>query len=163
LGKPGIEIKIPNFGDRQIRTLVSDYTGTLSCGGILVKGVSERLFRLLHLVDIHIITADSFGTADEQLAGIVKPRKLVEREHDREKEAIVRGLDPKHVVGFGNGNNDRLMLQAVKEAGGLAVAIDNGEGCAFDTLKNCDVFIVGAINALDLLLDPTRVKATLRF
>jgi len=51
----------------------------------------------------------------------------------------------------------------VKEAGGLAVAIDNGEGCAFDTLKNCDVFIVGAINALDLLLDPTRVKATLRF
>ncbi len=161
--KPGIQIKIPGFGDRHIRALVSDYTGTLSCSGTLISGVGERLVRLMNLLDIHVVTADSFGTAEEQLAGILKPHKLGEGAQDVAKEQYVTQLDPKHVAALGNGNNDRLMLQAVKRAGGLAVAVDNGEGCAFDALQSCDLFIVGAINALDLLLHATRVKATLRF
>jgi len=55
------------------------------------------------------------------------------------------------------------MLKAVKEGGGLAIAVDNGEGCAVDALLNANVFVTGAANALDLLLDPVRLKATLRF
>ncbi len=73
-----------------------------------------------------------------------------------------RRLEPKLVAAFGNGRNDVLMLRAVKNAGGLAVAIDNGEGCAVEALQNADIFIVGIANGLDLLLDPTRCKATLR-
>jgi hypothetical protein len=38
-----------------------------------------------------------------------------------------------------------------------------GEGCALDAVLNSHVDIVGAANALDLLLDPTRCTATLRF
>jgi soluble P-type ATPase len=82
---------------------------------------------------------------------------------DVEKEQYVKGFDAEHVVAFGNGNNDRFMLRAVKNGGGIAVAIDNGEGCALDALLNSHIHIVGAANALDLLLDPTRCKATLRF
>jgi hypothetical protein len=50
----------------------------------------------------------------------------------------------------------------VSISGGLAVAVDNGEGCAVDALLNANLFIVGIANALDLLLEPTRIKAILR-
>jgi hypothetical protein len=45
----------------------------------------------------------------------------------------------------------------------LAVAVENGEGCALDAILNANLFVVGAVNALDLLLEPTRLRATLRF
>ena len=54
------------------------------------------------------------------------------------------------------------MLKAVKEAGGLGISVENGEGCAIEALVNAEIFIFGAANALDLLLDTDLVKATLR-
>jgi soluble P-type ATPase len=73
------------------------------------------------------------------------------------------GLNPRYVASFGNGNNDRLHLKVVKEAGGLAIAVENGEGCALEAILNANVFVAGAVNAFDLLLEPTRLRATLRF
>ena len=91
------------------------------------------------------------------------PHILKTRSHDVEKRAYVERFDPQHVAAFGNGNNDRLLLWRVKEAGGLAIAVDNGEGCAIDALVNAHILIVGAVNAFNLLLEPTGCKATLRF
>jgi soluble P-type ATPase len=165
----GITIDIPGCESRTIRTLVSDYTGTYSVGGQLVAGIKDRFIQLAKSVDIVILTSDSFGTANEQLEGLpVQIRKLQDEEpqgepDDRKKERLVQEYVPKQVAAIGNGNNDRLMLQLVKIAGGLAITVDNGEGCAIDALQNASLFIVGARNALDLLLDPTRCKATLRF
>jgi soluble P-type ATPase len=161
--KPGIVIPIQGFGDRRVEVLVTDYTGTLACGGRLVAGVRERLLRLRGALDLHVITADTFGTADAELSGIVTPHKLREARHDIEKERFVKRFDAERVVAFGNGLNDRTLLRAVKDGGGIAVAIDNGEGCALETVLNSHIHIVGAANALDLLLDPTRCTATLRF
>jgi soluble P-type ATPase len=83
--------------------------------------------------------------------------------HDAEKQDYVKTLELRHVAVFGNGNNDRLLLKTVKEGGGLAIAVDNGEGCAVDAIMNAHLFIVGAANALNLLLEPRSCKATLRF
>jgi len=63
---------------------------------------------------------------------------------------------------FGNGRNDRLWLEEVKNGGGLAIAVDVGEGCAVEAINNAHVFISGICNALDLLLDTVRLKSTLR-
>jgi soluble P-type ATPase len=161
--KPGILIDIPGFGRRTIHTIISDYTGTLSCYGKLVPGAKPRLRRLLRLVDLEIVTADSYGTAHRQLKGIAVPNVLKQRRHDIEKRDFARRFELKNVAAFGNGNNDRLLLQAVKESGGLAIAVDNGEGCALDALLHANIFVVGAVNALNLLLVPTACKATLRF
>jgi len=68
----------------------------------------------------------------------------------------------RHVAVFGNGNNDWLMLAAVKKGGGLAIAVDNGEGCALHTVVHAHVLISGAANALGLLVSPNALKATLR-
>lgn len=162
MDKPGIAIDIPGFGVRHIRVVVSDYTGTHSFGGTIAPDVKKRLRELTGRVDLHIVTADSFGTADSELVGIVTPYKLRTSRHDSEKADYLRQFDLKCVAAFGNGNNDRLMLKAVKEGGGLAIAVDNGEGCAVDAMRNADLFIVGAANAIDLLLEPVRLKATLR-
>jgi soluble P-type ATPase len=163
MDKPGIVIDIPGFGERHVRIAVSDYTGTYSFGGAIEPDVNKKLRELAALVDFHIVTADSFGTAERELAGIATPYKLRTGRHDIEKAGYVSQFDLRCVAAFGNGNNDRLMLKAVKEGGGLAIAVDNGEGCAIDAMRNADVFVVGAANAIDLLLDPLRLKATLRF
>jgi soluble P-type ATPase len=163
MNKAGISINIPGFGQRHIRVVVSDYTGTHSFGGAIQPDVKRKLRELVTLVDLHIVTADSFGTAERELAGIATPYMLRTSALDVEKAAYVSQFNLPHVAAFGNGNNDRLMLQAVKEAGGLAIAVDNGEGCAMDAMRNADLFVVGAANAIGLLLDPVRLKATLRF
>ena len=162
--KPGIAIDIPGVGKLQINAILSDYTGTLAFRGKLVRGVNDRLLRLAELVDIHIVTADSFGTAEEELKGLPLIYRRLEGKHeDVQKQHYAEELNPRNVASFGNGNNDRLHLKVVKEAGGLAIAVENGEGCAFDAILNANIFVVGAVNALDLLLEPTRLRATLRF
>jgi hypothetical protein len=72
------------------------------------------------------------------------------------------GFDLCHIGLFGNGRNDRMWLKAVKQARGLSVAVDVGEGCAIEAMLNANVFISGVTNALDLLLDKERVIGTLR-
>ena len=73
MAKPGISIKVPGFGTLDIRTVVSDYTGTLSCRGKLSPGVRERILMLQEWVDIQIVSADSFGTATQELSGLLTP------------------------------------------------------------------------------------------
>jgi soluble P-type ATPase len=164
MAKPGITIDIPGFGKLQINAILSDYTGTLSFGGKLVTGVKDRLVRLAQLVDIHVVTADSFGTAEEELEGLpLFCRKLEGPGEDVQKQRYAMELNPRCLASFGNGNNDRLHMKLVKEAGGLTIAVDNGEGCAHEAIRHANVFVAGAVNALDLLLEPTRLRATLRF
>ncbi len=161
----GISIDIPGFGLRHITTILTDYTGTLSREGRLVEGVKDSLRRLADLVDIHVITADTFGFAAVELNGVPVEFVRLKGEHDHDVQKLQYGekLSLSHCVVFGNGNNDRLLLTAAKASGGIAISVDNGEGCAIDALLNSHVFIVGAVNALKLLLEPKGCKATLRF
>ena len=46
------------------------------------------------------------------------------------------------------------------KAGDLAVAVNNGEGCSVEAMQNANIFIVGIVNALDLLVEWTCCKAT---
>ena len=163
LSKPGIAIDIPGFGERVIQIIVTDYTGTLSYHGKLTAGVKPRLRLLRKFVRIEVITADTYGTATRQLRGIAVPNFLKKTRHDVEKRDFAKRFNLKHVAAFGNGNNDRLLLQSVKDSGGLAIAVDNGEGCALDAILHANIFISGAAEALDLIAKPKALKATLRF
>jgi len=159
-----ILIDIPGLGKRELHRVVSDYTGTHAFSGTLRPGVKERLTRLAELVEIHFLTSDTFGTAKRELESLpVSLHLLSGKQHDKQKQAFVADHEPQHVVAFGNGNNDRLMLRTVRTAEGLAIAVDNGEGCAIDTMVAANLFINGSEQALDLLLNPDRCKATLRF
>lgn len=162
-----LRLDIPGFGTLEIRWIVTDYTGTHAFAGTLRDGVRSRLARLAASTEVHVITSDTFGTARRELAGLaVTLHLLAGRErHDLEKLRYVteRDIPLRHVVAFGNGNNDRALLKAVKDAGGLAVAVDNGEGCALDAILNAHLLVRSSEEALDLLLEPDRCRATLRF
>jgi soluble P-type ATPase len=161
--KKGIQVQIPGFGAFDIRTVVTDFTGTHSRFGVLTKGVRERLQKLSEVVDIIVLTSDTFGTCAKQMAGLdLRVEILPSDKADRAKQVFVNELGPATVAAFGNGRNDRLMLKAVKKAGGLAVAVDNGEGCATEALFSSHIFVHGSTMALDLLLVPDALKATLR-
>jgi soluble P-type ATPase len=164
MNKPGIHVDIPGVGPLSIETLVCDYSGTLSCGGKLTTGVQERLIRLTELVEIHVLTSDTFGTVRFEFQNIeLDIQVLTGDQHDEQKQSFVtRHCNPATVAAFGNGAIDRLMLDTVRTASGLAVAVDNGEGCAVATLQNASLLIHGADRALDLLLDTNRLIAGVR-
>jgi soluble P-type ATPase len=160
-----IKLSIPGFGPLEIRRVVTDYTGTHSFKGVVRRSVRVRLARLARLVEVHVLTVDTFGTARRELAKLPVTLHFLESPArlDKEKQRFVRKYEPKHVAAFGNGTIDRLLLRTVRAAGGLAVAVDNGEGCAVETILSSNIFVHGSEQALDLLLEPNASKATLRF
>jgi soluble P-type ATPase len=166
IAPPGIEIDIPFFATPlRITRIVSDYTGTLSFHGRLIPGVEDRLGKLQEFVKIDVLTADSSGTAKRELGGMAFLEVEVfpdSQHHDFRKQVHAEKNNPTQIAAFGNGNNDALLLKTVKAAGGLAVAVDNGEGCSVEAMQNANIFIVGIVNAFDLLIERTWCKATLR-
>ena len=88
---------------------------------------------------------------------------MSEKDQDVQKRDYLQDFHPAHVAVFGNGNNDRLLLQAVKTAGGLCIVVDNGEGCSIDALVNSHLLVRSSTEALDLLLHPDLCSTTLRY
>ncbi|RMG75328.1 MAG: ATPase P [Nitrospirae bacterium] len=155
-----ITIDVPGFGRVELSHLVSDFTGTLSEDGSLCEGVGERLERLSERLQIHILTADTFGTARKELEGInCHIHILTGERQDIQKGDYVEELGAWAVVAFGNGKNDRLMLEKAR----IGVAVCLKEGCAVDAMSAADIMVKSIQDGLDLLLNPKRLKATLRF
>ncbi len=155
-----LEIEIPGFGSVQLQHLVSDYTGTLSHNGKLIPGVEERLKQISEFMDIHVLTSDTFGTAESELKGLPCKLKILDGEyHDLQKEEYVDSLGASSVVAFGYGNNDRKMLRVAK----IGVAVTGREGSAVDILMAGEVYVNDIIAGLELLIYPKRLKATLRY
>lgn len=155
-----LEIDIPGFGPVRLTHLVSDFTGTLSVDGRLLPGVQKSLNQLAESLTIHILTADTFGKAREELAeSQCQIHILTGSNHDAQKETYVQNLGPETVVALGNGNNDRRMLKSAR----VGIAVSEGEGCAVDAIMAADIHVRSALDGLTLLLNPLRCKATLRF
>jgi soluble P-type ATPase len=154
------ELDVPGFGGVILKHLVTDFTGTLSVDGRLAQGARERLNKVAEFLDVHVLTADTFGKARAELDGVNCRVHILEgKNHDVQKEEFVKRLGAENVIAFGNGNNDRKMLKASK----IGVAVCLQEGCAVDAVKSADILVTSTRDAVDLLLHPKRMKATLRF
>jgi soluble P-type ATPase len=154
-----IEITIPGEGKIQLEHLVMDYNGTLACDGNLLDGVAARITELAACLTIHVITADTFGKVQAGMAGLPAiVRILPATGQGHAKMAYVAQLGRSRVVAVGNGRNDKLMLQAAA----LGIAIVGPEGASMEALQHADVVTPGIHVALDLLLHPLRLVATLR-
>jgi len=154
-----IEIDIPGKGVYRFEHLVLDLNGTISLDGAVIEGVSERLELLRRLVDIVIVTADTQGKAQELGEDLrVKIHILHPGDEQKQKLRLVRQLGSAVTVSMGNGSNDASML---KESG-LGICILGPEGASSETMANCDLVISDINAALDLLLKPGRLIATLR-
>jgi soluble P-type ATPase len=65
-----IEIVMPGYRTLRLQHLVMDYNGTLAQDGRLLEGILSRLDNLVDRLHLHVITADTFGLAQEELAGV---------------------------------------------------------------------------------------------
>jgi len=154
-----LNFNIPGMGEIQLKHLVCDFSGTLSVDGILIDGVADRLKQLSEHLEIHVITADTHGKAKSALKNINCSLEFIEDEYqDMYKEKFIEGFGAQYVVAVGNGNNDKLMLQTSH----IGIAVCLAEGVAREATHNADILVHSINDALDLLLKPNRLIATLR-
>ncbi len=154
-----LTIDIPDFGHLRLEHLVMDYNGTLACDGELEPGVLQGLQRLEQTLQIHIVTADTFGRVRAAFAETPYQVTVLSKEDQaRGKRDYIQKLKPETCVSMGNGRNDRFMLS--DSALGVAVVLD--EGVSREALMAADVLVQGIVPALELLQNPLRLTATLR-
>jgi soluble P-type ATPase len=154
-----IEIEIPGLQLLQIEHLVLDFNGTLAEDGVIIDGVLSILGKLSEQVQIHCITADTYGTVSSQLNGhkitvaITPPDR-----QDLFKAGYITDLGRHKVACIGNGRNDRLMM---KESA-LSIAVIQNEGAASETIAAAQIVCTDILSALSLFTNTKRITATLR-
>ena len=152
-------IEIPGAGTINLEHIVFDYNGTIARDGLLLSNIDKTLAELSERFTVHILTADTGGTAREELEGLPCTIHVISRGAEAEqKEAYVQALNPDHVVSIGNGANDRLMLKTAR----IGIAVLEGEGSAASAILNADIVTRSIYDALGMLMIPQRLVATLR-
>ncbi|NPV93214.1 MAG: hypothetical protein HPY50_20830 [Firmicutes bacterium] len=143
----------------ELEYLVLSYDGTLAEDGKMLEGVEERIRVLADTLKIYILTADTFGLVDSGCSRLpVEIVKISGTGGYGQKEGFVQKLGPDSVVAIGNGFNDHRML----EVSWLSILVMGREGAAARAVLNSDVVCRSIEDALDLLLHPQRLVATLR-
>jgi P-type E1-E2 ATPase len=153
-----LTVDIPGRGRLKIAHLVLDLNGTLAVDGAVADAVLERLQTLSRAAQVHVITADTFGTA-ARLQGLgIQVQVLAPGDHVEAKAGLVRALGAAHTIAVGDGSNDEAM---VREAA-VGIAIVGREGASARTVLAADVVVTRIEDALDVLLEPACLIATLR-
>ncbi|MGB5984441.1 MAG: ATPase P [Desulfobacterales bacterium] len=154
-----IQVTIPGYPELKLHHLVLDYNGTLAVDGVLLPGVAEALSRLAADLEIHVVTADTFGKVQAALAQVpCTVTILPPGSQDIAKLNYIRKLGCQATVCMGNGRNDRMMLKAAA----LGVAVILAEGAAVASILAADIVCSGIREALELIANPLRLTATLR-
>jgi soluble P-type ATPase len=151
-----LTIDIPGRPLLEIEHLVLDLNGTLTNRGGLIDGVAERLSRIERQLNLHALSADTFGTLDELASELhISARRI---SSGAEKRQFLQALGPSRCAAIGNGTNDVSMLSAAA----LGIAVIGPEGAGTAALTAADVVCRSILEALDLLLDERAMVATLR-
>ncbi|MFW5730364.1 MAG: HAD family hydrolase [Desulfonatronovibrionaceae bacterium] len=154
-----MQLNIPGCAPLELKHLALDFNGTLAFDGHIIEGVIPRLGILSGSLKIHVLTADTFGNAEKKLSSLDLTFHLIGKENQAAAKAdYIAGLGAEHAVAVGNGRNDQLML----EKSALGLGLVQKEGAALSALSSADVICTHINDALDLLIYPLRLTATLR-
>jgi len=154
-----IELSIPGHGDFVLNHAVLDVNGTLATDGRLLKSVEPRLIALADKIELHLLTADTHGRQSEIDAQLKLVATRVQPGNESgQKTEFVQSLGSESVVAIGNGANDIGMLKAAA----IGIAVLGEEGLSVEAMLAADVLCPSIVDALDMLLIPQRLRATLR-
>jgi len=158
-----IELSIPGQATVRLEHLVCDVNGTLAIDGKPVDGVSRILARLRDRLQIHLLTADTYGrqvVIDQMLGTQAVRLKPAQEPGDeaRQKLEYVLGLGAGATIAIGQGANDAAMLKAAA----IGICILSPEGTATETLLAANLVAQDILSALEMLEKPLRLVATLR-
>jgi soluble P-type ATPase len=104
-----------------------------------------------------MLTANTHGKQEAVDAALGFSAHVIQRGMV-EKEEYVRSLGPDNVVAIGNGANDTAMC----EIAALGIAVIGSEGAAASLIAHADIVVADIRDAFALILNPARVRATLR-
>lgn len=153
---PAVILELPNTSPKIFTHLALDFTGTLSLDGTLLPGVAQRLTSIAPKLSIVVLTADTFGTAAAQLKDL--PVEIHFVRTGLEKADLLRRIGPEKIIAIGNGRNDVPMMNLA----GLRIAVVGPEGAFCELLRAADIVVTDIGYALDLIIHPLRLTATLR-
>ncbi|NJE76041.1 HAD family hydrolase [Thermococcus sp. ES12] len=147
-------MRIPNYGEIRAQTVLFDLNGTLGESGRVDEETKHLLERLADKYTVVVLSADTFGTLEEEFRGL--PVRIERVSSGAEKDEIARGYEP--YIAVGNGNNDVAMLEGAE----LAFCVVGPEGATIDALLASDVVVKDVKDAIAMLLDERKLIATLR-
>ncbi|HWR38991.1 MAG TPA: ATPase P [Patescibacteria group bacterium] len=155
-----ISITMPDGEVMTFEQVVFDYNGTLAADGIISPAIRKLLTELANQVTVTIITADTFGLARSQLAGLDTVELIILEPGmgGKEKARHVQQAGSATTVVVGNGNNDQAMFQVA----GLSICVLGPEGANTAALYASKIVVRSPEDAIGLLLHPQRLVATLR-
>jgi P-type E1-E2 ATPase len=148
--------RIPGVGELELAHLVLDLNGTLSDRGELIDGVATRLAGLARDLELHLVTADTLGTADRLARSL--PVSVTRISTGQDKAELVGRLGAARTAAIGNGANDAAMLRAAA----LGIAVVGPEGASGSAVAAADVVCRSIDDALALLEDERSLASTLR-
>lgn len=152
-------IEIPGYEVLELKYLLLDYNGTIAADGRIPETVKRRIRALAEVLEIYVLTADTHGDARENCKGLpLQIRVFPKDDAITEKRRIAERLGADACAAVGNGRNDLLMLKESK----LSIAVMACEGVYSGLLPAADICVRSMEEALDLLLYPKRLIATLR-
>jgi len=121
---------------------------------LIVRMGPAPALQLSHLVLDFNGTLARFGSARVALRDLPLSVHTVETGSEKRLFVTVR----RRVVAVGNGQNDIPMMRSAS----LGIAVLGPEGLCTELLRVADVVVTSITDALDLLLEPRRLTATLR-
>jgi soluble P-type ATPase len=151
-----LEIEIPSRPPLRLEHLLLDANGTLTNRGRLIPGVEARLTSLGRDLQLHVLSADTFGSAEAVAAQVGAAFRRVETGEDKGRYLAALGAGSSAAIG--NGSNDARMLADAA----LGIAVLGPEGLAPAAVDAADILVPSVTAALDLLLEPRALAATLR-
>lgn len=151
-----LRVEIPGRAPLELDYLLLDVNGTLTERGVLLEGVEDRIRRIGEQLEVRLLSADTFGTLAEVAATLGLNATLAPTLVAKRREISALGGD--RCAAIGNGANDAAMLAAAA----LGIAVIGPEGAATPLLAAADVVMRSITEALDLLLEPRALAASLR-
>lgn len=154
-----LQINIPGRKPKTIEYLLTDFNGTLAVDGCIIPEIKDLLIELSEKISIHVITADTFGKVKENMQFLNCAIEIVKgTDQTKQKLMYLKKIGNKKTISIGNGRNDKLMLKNAA----LGILVINEEGAAGACFESADVICKSTKDALELLLKPLRLTATLR-
>ena len=151
-------IVIPGHGTFELENVVLDLNGTVTETGTFIPGVVEGFEALRRAgFRIFVLSGDTKGTLAQTFKGFPYIQAVLAKT-GQDKRAFVESIGPEHTVCIGNGNIDVEMFKVAR----LSLCTIQAEGSTTKAMIEADIVVTHIKHAMEILLDPHKLIATLR-
>lgn len=151
-------IVVPGWDSLNLENLVLDLNGTITESGDFIPGVVEYLEALkTQGFRVYVLSGDTRGVLQQSFQ-LSPGIEAVVTSTAEEKRRFVESVGAETTVCVGNGNIDVEMFKVAK----LSICTIQAEGATTKAMLHADIVVTHIKNALEILLDPDKLIATLR-